>query len=207
MYQSNEQRVHIKKLMGRTGVNVVNALEAVWTNRTRSILTMLTNIIGVAAVVAVFTVRQGAGIYFTNQLLSAGTNSITIDPGITHTGGFSRGMAGEPLTFQDFQAVGKLLDVTASSPILYAGGGQAVYGEQSWQTNGRGVSADYQNIASWNMAEGLWFSDADNARARPVVFIGDTVYQNLFVPLNIDPIGKIITYQGQPFKIMGGIGP
>jgi putative ABC transport system permease protein len=207
MYQSNKYPVYSKNLISRTGANVVNALEAAWASRTRSMLTMLTSFIGVAAVVAVFTVRQGAGTYFTNQLLSAGPNSITIDPRITHTDGLSRGMAGQSLTFQDFQEVRKLPHVTVSSPILYSGGGQAVYGKQSWQTNGRGVSADYQNIASWNMAEGLWFNDADNASARLVVIIGDTVYQKLFEPLNINPIGQTITYQGQPFKIMGVLAP
>ena len=203
MYQSNKHPVPKDKSISRNRANIANAIEAVWANKTRSILTLLTNFIGIAAVVAVFTVRQGAGIYFTNQLLSTGTNSITIDPGITQRDGPSRGTAGAPLTLQDFQAVRNLPHVTASSPVLYAGSGQIVYGKQNWQTNGRGVGPDYQNIAAWNMAEGLWFSDADNAGARPVVVIGDTVYQNLFVPLNIDPIGKTITYQGQPFKIMG----
>jgi putative ABC transport system permease protein len=195
------------KPISRTRANFTHAMEAVWANRTRSILTMLGIFIGVAAVVAVCILRQGASTYFANQILSAGANAITVDPGIIRMGGLSRTTAGRPLTFQDLQEVMHLPHVTTSSPILYSDGGQAVYGQRSWKANGRGVSADYQNINSWNMAKGLWFSNADNASARPVVVIGDTVYQNLFVPLHNDPIGKTITYQGQPFKISGVLAP
>ncbi len=200
-------RVHKAKPTSRTRANFANALEAIWANRTRSILTMLVIFIGVTTVVTIRILAQGADTYFTSQILSEGANSITIDPGITRALGFSRKTAGRSLTFQDFQEVTKLPHVTTSSPILYSEGGQAVYEKQNWKTNSRGVSAGYQNIASWNMAEGLWFSDADNTSVRPVVVIGDTVYQNLFVPLNIDPIGKTITYQGQPFKVIGVLAP
>jgi putative ABC transport system permease protein len=195
--------VHKAKPFSQTAARFANALEALWTNRTPSVLAVLVNLIGVAAVVAAYILMQGAGTYFANQILGEGTNVITINPGIIPTRGLSRSTTVRSLSFQDFQEVIKLPHITMSSPILYAEGGQAVYEKQNRQTNGRGVSADYQHIASWNMAQGLWFSNADNAGARPVVVIGDTVYQHLFAPLNIDPIGKTITYQGQPFKIIG----
>ncbi len=197
----------IREKMSEAEANFANALEAVWANRTRAIFSILTNFVGVTAVVAVFILLQGAGTYSTNQLLSEGTHTIIIDPGIMRTRELSRRTVGQPLTFQDFQEVMGLSHVAASSPVLYFAGGQVVYGKQSWQTTGRGVSADYQNIAAWNMAQGLWLSNADNAGARPVVIIGDTVYRKLFVPLNSDPLGKTITYQGQPFKIIGVLAP
>jgi putative ABC transport system permease protein len=202
-----EFRVREARPLSRTRVNFAHAIEAVWANRIRSMLTMLGIFIGVAAVVTVCILRQGASAYFANQVLSAGANAITIDPGIMRTGGLPRTTAGRPLTFQDLQEVMKLPHVATSSPILDYEGGRAIYGKQNWKTNAHGVSADYQNIASWNMAKGLWFSNADNAGTRPVVVIGDTVYQKLFVPLNSDPLGKTITYQGQPFKIIGVLAP
>lgn len=202
-----EFRLRKYRPVSRMGANFTNAVEAVSANRTRSLLTMLAIFIGVAAVVAVFILTQGATAYFTDQVLSQGVTSITVTSGVGRTGGLSRRTSTRPLTFDDFQAVMKLPSISASSPIVSAYGGQAVYQKQNWKTRATGVSTDYQNMGSWDMAQGLWFTDADNASARPVAVIGDTVYQNLFVPLNVNPIGQTITYQGQPFKVIGVAAP
>jgi len=202
-----EFRLRKARPISRTGANFTNAIEAVSANKTRSLLTMLAIFIGVAAVVAVFILTQGATAYFTNQILSQGATSITIDAGIGRTRGPSRRTTGRQLSFEDYQAVTRLPSISASSPIFSSSGGQAVYQKQNWKTRVSGVSPDYENMASWDMAQGLWFNEGDNASARPVVVIGDTVYQNLFVPLNINPIGQSITYRGQPLKVIGVLAP
>ena len=113
-----EFRLRKARPISRTGANFTNAIEAVSANKTRSLLTMLAIFIGVAAVVAVFILTQGATAYFTNQILSQGATSITIDAGIGRTRGPSRRTTGRQLSFEDYQAVTRLPSISASSPIF-----------------------------------------------------------------------------------------
>ncbi len=194
------------------GANVSSALEAVWANRTRSLLTMLGVVVGVAAVIGALTLTQGVAAFVTGQITSQGANVVFIQSGTsTVPGAAARNNIPKPqvqdLTLTDLQALQHLPHVAAISPIVSAASVQAVYGNQNWNTRAQGVSTDLQTIGSWDMAEGLWFSDAQAAGAEPVAVLGDTVATNLFSASGIDPIGQQIRIRNQLFRVVGVLAP
>jgi putative ABC transport system permease protein len=181
--------------------NVNNALSAVWANRTRSVLTMLAIFIGVAAVVAVFILTQGVSQYVLSQVESQGATSITISSGSSSSRGVVSKSSGRSLTFTDYQAISHLSHISDSSLIVSGGGGQIIYGNKNYNARASGVSVSYQQIASWDMARGTWFTQSDNDGAKAVMVIGDTLVQNLFGSTN--PIGQTVTFHSQPYRIIG----
>ena len=180
-----------------------SALEALQANRMRSFLTMLGVIIGVSAVIAVVSLTQGVNQSVTQRFASLGTNVITISPGAASTNG-ARSAAGteQTLTMSDAQAVAQVGHVVEMTPILTTSG-QIVYGGQNWNTSVRGVYPNYQNIQSWQIAEGSWYSDADEQMSAPIAVLGQTVVQNLFSSTGTDPIGETILINGQAFRVVG----
>src|SRR6185437_4811546 len=180
-----------------------SALDALWANRLRSLLTILGVIVGVAAVIAVVTLTQGVSAVLNARVASLGTNILTISPGSTTTGGV-RGGAGttQSLTQADADALAALPHISNVSPVLGASA-QVIAGAQNWNTRVQGVYANYQAIGSWSLAEGAWFSAADEASGQPVAVIGQTVVQNLFTPTGTDPLGQTITINGQSYQVVG----
>ncbi|GAC1367272.1 MAG: ABC transporter permease [Ktedonobacteraceae bacterium] len=188
------------------GASWDTAVESVWANRTRSLLTMLGIVIGIAAVIGALTLAQGVGAFFTNLISSQGANTITVQPGTLFNTTQKKSTIRD-LSQQDLLSISRLQHVIASSPIVSAGNGQAVYGTQNWNTRTQGVSIDIETIQNWNMAEGIWFTQADEAGAQPVAVIGDTVKHNLFDPTGTDPVGKKIRFRSQVFRIVGVLAP
>ncbi len=185
------------------GSSVSSALDALWANRLRSLLTILGVIVGVAAVIAVVTLTQGTSAVLNARVASLGTNVLTITPGSTTTGGV-RGGAGttQSLTQADADAIGSLAHISNVSPLLGANA-QVIAGSQNWNTRVQGVYPSYQSIGSWQLAEGSWFSAADETNGQPVAVIGQTVVQNLFTPTGTDPLGQTIMVNGQAYQVVG----
>ena len=147
-----------------------SAVEAVWANRMRSLLTILGIVIGIAAVIGALTLTQGVGAYIDNTILSQGANTIYVWTDGGGNGG-SRPQQVQPLSTRDLQSLRNLPHVAAVSPLFYMGG-QVQFGNQNWRPNNIiGVSTDMQAIQNWQMAEGLWFSASDEAGGEPVVVI------------------------------------
>jgi len=192
---------------GKLGSNISIALEALWANRLRSLLTTLGVFIGVAAVIAALIMTQGVSASITSTISSLGTNTITISPG---AGSSSRGFRPPTqssgttlsLTPDDAQAVAKVAHVTSESPIITVSE-QVVYGNQNWNTRVQGVSTSFQNIQNWTIAEGAWFSDNDYLGAKPVALLGQTVYHQLFDTSGVDPIGQTIRIRNQVYRVVG----
>ncbi len=178
------------------------AIESVWANRTRSLLTMLGIVIGIAAVIGALTLGQGVGAFLSNLINSQGANTIYVQPG-TSVNNSQKKTTTRDLSLQDYQDVAKIQHVTAISPMVGPTSGQAVYGAQNWSTRVSGVSGDLETIQSWNVAEGIWFSKADEEGGQPVAVIGDTVKHNLFDPTGVDPIGKKFRFRNQVFRVVG----
>ncbi len=190
------------------GANFGSALEALWANRLRSLLTALGIFIGVAAVIALLTLTQGVGVFLNNSISSVGTNTIFISNGAANRHG-ARGAGGEvqTLTPGDADAIRRqVAHVAGVSPVVSTGG-QVIYNTQNWSTNIQGVSTDYQTIESWTLTEGLWFSNADQMTGKPVAVIGDTVKQHLFDPTGTDPVNKTIRIGHQLFQVIGVLQP
>ena len=185
------------------GANFAIALESLWSNKLRSLLTGLGIFIGVAAVIAALTLTQGAGAFITNNIASLGLNVITVIPGArTSSGAFGGAGTTQSLTPQDAIALEKIPHVEAVSPIISVTA-QVVYGKQNWNTRIQGVNTAFQNIQGWEMAEGVWFSEADVSGGQPVAILGQTVAHNLFDATGTDPVGQKIRIRDQEFRVVG----
>jgi len=188
------------------GANFSSALEAVSSHRTRSLLTTLGIFIGVAAVMGILTLTQGAGAYLTNLVGGLGANTILIVPGSLTSRGAVTKQAAASLTVQDVQSLRSAPHVSAISPLILSGA-QVVFGNQNWKTRIEGVSADLQSIDSWDLAQGLWFTNADDGGGKAVAVLGDTVAHSLFDASHTDPIGQTIRVGSQPFRVVGVLAP
>ena len=185
------------------GANFAIALESLWSNKLRSLLTGLGIFIGVAAVIAALTLTQGAGQFITSNIASLGTNVITIIPGATTSRGtFGGAGTTQSLTPQDAIALEKLRHVASVSPIISVSA-QVVFGKQNWNTRVQGVNTTFQDIEGWQMAEGVWFSEADVSGGQPVAILGQTVAHNLFDATGTDPVGQTIRIRDQEFRVVG----
>jgi putative ABC transport system permease protein len=190
------------------GASIGSALEAIWANRTRSLLTMLGIVIGITAVIGALTLTKGVGAYIDNVLLGQGANTIYVAPrlSLVQQGGVTVYQQAQPLTVHDLQSLSNLPHVAAISPLIEVGG-QVTYGNQNWRTNIQGVSTDMQAIQGWQLAAGLWFSPTQQAGGEPVAVIGDTVAQNLFAASGTNPVGQKINMFGQLFRVVGVLAP
>jgi putative ABC transport system permease protein len=177
---------------GLIGSNVSSAIEALWTNRLRSLLTMLGIVIGVGAVIAAITLTEGISELLNENLSGLGTNVLTIIPS----------MNSSSLTADDASAIAKLPHIVYASPILQVSG-KAIFGEQNDSPQIEGVNPDFQNIGNWHLAEGSWFSSQDEQSGAQVAVIGKSVADELFKPAGTDPIGQTLRLNGQIFRVVG----
>ncbi len=185
------------------GANFGSALEALWVNRMRSLLTALGIFIGVAAVITALTLTQGASAFINSNISSLGTNLIIIFPGaVSRNGAFSASGTTQTLTANDASALEKIPHEIGDSPIITVTS-QVVYGSQNWNTRVQGVNTNFQTIQNWQMAEGAWFNKSDELGGLPVALLGQTVMHNLFDASGVDPIGRMIRIRDQIFRVEG----
>jgi len=177
------------------------AWHALTTHRMRSFLTMLGMVIGVAAVILMLAIGQGAQVMVRGAIESMGSNLFIIMSGATTTGGarVAGGMA-PTLTFDDADAIRELDAIVAAAPVS-PGSAQLIYGGVNWNTSVYGTTPDYAVVRDWSMASGGFFSEADVRSGARVVVIGEVVASELFG--DEDPIGKIIRIRQAPFEVIG----
>ena len=180
-----------------------SALQALRANLLRSLLTSLGIIFGVGAVIIVIAISEGNTASINARLSTLNPLQLTIRAGSTSTGGV-RGGAGtlQTLTQADADALAQLPHVAAVSPTLNANG-QLVFSNQNWSTSVQGVYPGEQQIGSWQMQEGNFFTQADEQSGTSVAVLGQTVVDNLFTPLGIDPLGQQIRIGNVTFTVVG----
>ncbi|HVC34150.1 MAG TPA: ABC transporter permease [Chloroflexota bacterium] len=185
------------------GQSIGAALEALQSNKLRALLTMLGIIIGVAAVIVMIGLGEGARQSVQARLSRLGTNLLTIEPGSSDRGGVRTGSGGLPsLTEDDAKAIlSQVAGVAAVSPILNAGNTQVVAGDQNWSTDIQGGYPSIFPVQDWEIAEGAAYNEGDEASAALVCDIGQTVATNLFG--TTDPVGQTILIRNVPFTIKG----
>jgi putative ABC transport system permease protein len=189
------------------GAILASALEAVWANRMRSILTMLGIVIGIAAVIGSITLTSGIGAYATNVIAGYGTNTVTVEPlSSTNRNASTRGVAVRNLSQEDLLDITNLPYVTAISPADSVQE-QVVYGDKNWKTTIVGASPALENIQNWGLSYGIWFSDAQSNGGKAVAILGDTVLQKLFGSDDVNPVGKQIRIGNQLFLVVGALAP
>ncbi len=181
---------------------IPSALSALRANKGRSLLTTLGIIIGVAAVIAIVALGEGASASVASQLSGLGTNVLTIMPGSSSSGGVAAG-AGSTTTLKasDAMAIDGLSGVSAASPVV-SGSAQLIAGSQNWSTRVQAVLPSYAQIEDWTVASGNFFSDQDNTSSNNVAVIGQTVASNLF-PDGTSPVGQSIRIRNVPFTVIG----
>jgi putative ABC transport system permease protein len=180
-------------------------LETAWhalaTHRMRSFLTMLGMVIGVAAVILMMAIGEGAQAMVRDSIKSMGSNLFIIMSGASTSGGARVASGSAPtLTFDDADAIRDLKDVLTAAPVS-PGNAQLIYGGINWSTSVFGTTPDYVVVRDWPMESGGFFSDADVRSGARVVVIGQVVERELFG--DEDPIGKIIRIKQAPFEVIG----
>jgi putative ABC transport system permease protein len=192
--------------MNKLIVSVKIALRALRVNRTRSALTMLGIVIGVAAVIAMVGVGTGATARIQAQIQSIGSNLIIVLPGSLSSNGVRLGSgAVASLTEDDAKAIAaECPSVSAVAPSV-RGGVQVVYGSNNWATTVQGVTPDYMTIRDYTMLSGQFFTNQDVDAAAKVAVLGETVVHNLFG--NSDPTGQVAIIKNVPFTVVGVLTP
>ncbi|MEA3398095.1 MAG: ABC transporter permease [Chloroflexota bacterium] len=171
--------------------NVRVALEGLLANKLRSSLTMLGIIIGVASVIALMSIGEGAQAEITDQITSAGTNLLTVMPGgmgrVGSSGGGSLG-----LTLDDAEALADPNNVPAAALIVpeYTQNGQIIAGDSNLNTSVIGTTPEYQTLNDLALSNGEFISARDVDRHGKVVVLGSEVAQDLFG--DFSPVGQKI---------------
>jgi putative ABC transport system permease protein len=178
------------------------ALFALLRNRSRSLLTMLGVVIGVAAVIVTVAIGTGARTSVSDQINALGSNMLIVLPGSLNQGGVRTGSGGaSTLTPADGMAIAKLPHVSAVSPTVTLRS-QVVAGGNNWQTIVTGVAPSYTFIRSWPMASGTFISQADTDGTAKVAVLGQTVVANLFPGVQ-NPVGQAVLIKNVPFVVIG----
>jgi putative ABC transport system permease protein len=175
-------------------------------NTLRSALTMLGVIIGVAAVIAMLAIGQGAQAAIRAQIASLGAHTLVIQPGSTTQSGVRYGWGSRTtLRVADVQAVLNECPAVAYATPLLRGGFQVVHANQNWPTIVQGTGIEYPSIREWTLASGEWFTSQEIDAASKVAVLGETVRAMLFG--SVDPVGQMMQIQNIPFRIMGVLEP
>jgi macrolide transport system ATP-binding/permease protein len=182
------------------------AVQAIARNKLRSALTMLGVFIGVAALIAMVAVGQGANAAVRQQIESLGTNLLVVLPGATTSGGVRSGFgSASTLTVADADALRHADGAIGNVAYLTRQTGQLQYGDHNWTTGIQGVSASYPSITNWTIAAGRGFTDQDDGTAALVTIIGQTVSRELFGAA-ANPVGATILVKGSPMRVVGLLG-
>ena len=189
-------------LFSRTWQTAFIALRALRRNKMRSTLTALGIIIGVASVVAMVAVGNGAQARITSQVSALGQNLLSVFAGSRKSGGVNTGLgSASALTLADAEAIGReVTDIAAISPEVSASA-QAIANGRNWSTSIVGESPDYLKIRDWKLASGSMFTDREVRSAAKVAVIGSKTANELFGPLN--PVGQSVRIKNMPFIIIG----
>ena len=178
------------------------AFKALARNKLRTALTMLGMIIGVAAVIAMVALGTGAKAMIEAQVMSAGTNLITIMPGFSmQMGAKGGGGSNTRLMEADAKVLRDLPNVAYVSEIASTRS-QLIYGNQNWNTSVEGANVDLPVIRSWQMQYGSFFSEEDVRSTNKVLVLGANVADQLFGE-GVDPTDQPIRVRNHQFKILG----
>ena len=182
------------------------AARAINRNKLRAALTMLGIFIGVAAVIAMVAVGDGARYSVQQQIQSLGTNLLVIQPGATTSSGVRAGFGStSTLRVSDAEAIGKEVGGTEAVSYMDRQIAQVVNGNRNWSTTIEGTTRsaylDIRGIGNRRWASAA-FTDNETRSAAPVCLLGQTVVNNVFAP-GEDPVGVIIRVKSFPLRVVG----
>jgi putative ABC transport system permease protein len=173
------------------------ALREIGRNLTRSFLTVVGIVIGVAAVVTMVTLGRGATEEIKDQISKMGSNLLILRPGQ----GWDY-WAAPQFSMNDLHAVREQIPGVASIAPLVRAEGKAIYQENNRASDIHGTTSNYFAIANWVMASGRIFTDAEVEEAAPVCVIGETIRKELF-GADVDPTGLKIRLKSMSLEVLG----
>ena len=171
-------------------------------NKVRTALSMLGILIGVAAVVAMLAIGNGAQKAIEAQLTALGSNLLVLRPGALRLGGVSLGAGGTSrLTLPDAYAIQQQIPgVHRASPTVN-GNGQITFGDKNWSTQVVGASSSYADMHAAEPAIGRFFTNDENQKRARVALLGQTVVRQVFGERN--PIGETVKINKVIFQVIG----
>ena len=175
------------------------AVRALRDNLFRTVLTLLGIVIGVASVIAMLAIGDGAKQIVLDRISAMGTNLLVVRPGQPNRRGVGGTVAS--LVPEDAAMIAALPNVLAAVPEL-GGSVTTRFGSTDYQTQATGTSATYPVARNWPVSRGIFFSAADVQTYAAVVVLGQTVADNLF-PKDVDPVGQYVVLNNVLFQVIG----
>jgi len=181
------------------------ALDAIWSAKLRSFMTVLGNIVAVTSIIAVVSLIQGLNASVKQAILNqAGADSFNIQQfPITRSDEEFDKVRGNPrITMADARAIRRYSELVTAVMADAAAGGRITYRDKSIDfTRIQGVTGDYLEARDWPVTTGRSFNPEDNDGASKVALLGQTTAFNLFG--DADPLGQVIRIKKVPFTVIG----
>jgi macrolide transport system ATP-binding/permease protein len=199
---TNKAFTHRAFRISRMGDYFMQATRALFSNKTRSFLSILGVLIGVTGLIAMLALGNGAQEATKKNMSSLGSNLLMIMPTSMHRGGISMGQGSiTRLTLEDSEAIRtRITGVTGVAPYC-SGSVQVVYGNKNYKTRVDGTTPDYAVMKSAVPSVGRFFNTNEVTSRAKVAVIGNTVRTNLFA--DKDPLGEFIKVNGIDFQVIG----
>jgi putative ABC transport system permease protein len=183
------------------------AIEALWTNKLRTFLTMLGVIIGIASVIAITSVGQGVQLATEQQIQSLGSDVLQIFPGQARSGGISQGVgSSSTLTWEDAHAIQEEVPFSQVVSAYLQRPGQTVYQQDNHATNIVGIDLNYLEARNTKLTQGRFFTSEEMDNATPVCILGSTVFAELFAS-DVSPLGEKMRIEKNVYEIVGVFEP
>lgn len=177
------------------------AIQAIFRNTMRSLLTVLGIVIGVAAVIAMVTVGQGSTAQVTADVEKLGVNVVMVMPGQDVMQGGPGGTVAKMFTLRmNDEVQDQIADVAISAPISQTRA-RVIFGNENRRTEVVGTDNRYFEAARWELSRGRFFETGEIQSGRTVCIIGETVRKSLFG--NSDPIGETLRVKSLSCEIVG----
>ncbi len=183
-----------------------HGVRAILAYRQRSALTMLGITIGIASVILLTSIGEGARVYMLDKFTQFGTNLIAVNPGQTETSGIPGMMGGttNPLTIADAEAIGRMPGVMEMVSFI-SGTANVEFGERSRDVVIYGVTAGMPAVLQFGVRQGRFLPPGDPRRGSPVSVLGPKLKQELFG--NANALGEHVRIAGQRFLVIGIMEP
>ena len=182
------------------------ALDAIWSAKLRSFMTVLGNIVAVTSIIAVVSMIQGLNASVKQAILNqAGADSFSVQRfPITRSDDEFEKVRGNPrITLMDARAIKRYSDQVEAVMVDSQGSGRITYRDKSLDTQQvRGVTGEYIDFSSFDAERGRLMSPTEVDTVRPVTVLGWQTADRLF-GANVDPLDKIIQIEGVHFRIVG----
>ena len=182
------------------GTTLILAFREIQRHLLRSFLTTLGIVIGVAAVITMVTLGNGATAAVKKQISSLGSNILSVRPG-QRMGPGSDGEAPPPFKNEDLDAIRDQIAGVRAVAGQAQTTATAVRNAQNWSTTVNGTTNDFLDAQQWMLTSGRRFTDAEEQAGKSVCVIGNTVRANLFQ--GVDPIGQRFRVKDMSCTVIG----